>query len=89
MTKNDGGPAFPQNDAAVNRINNEAGMSHRDYLAAHCPMTIAEFVVVYGFDSIKDLMAGNNARHWSNMLQLFAMYRYEYADAMIQEKMEK
>jgi len=29
-----GGHAFPQNDAAVNRINNEAGMSLRDYFAA-------------------------------------------------------
>lgn len=29
----DGGPAFPQNDAHVNRINNLDGMSLRDYFA--------------------------------------------------------
>jgi len=34
MRNPDGGPAFPQNDAAVNRINNEAGMTLRDYFAA-------------------------------------------------------
>lgn len=33
-TTNDGGPAFPQNDATVNRINNLDGMSLRDYFAA-------------------------------------------------------
>lgn len=32
--ENDGGPAFPQNDAVVNRINNLDGMSLRDYFAA-------------------------------------------------------
>lgn len=38
-----GGHAFPQNDAAVNRINNEAGMSLRDYFAAHVlPVAYAE-----------------------------------------------
>lgn len=37
MDKPRGGWAFPQNDAAVNRINNEAGMSLRDYFAAHAP----------------------------------------------------
>lgn len=30
----DGGPAFPQNDATVNRVNNHDGMSLRDYFAA-------------------------------------------------------
>jgi hypothetical protein len=29
----DGGPAFPQNDAGVNRINNQDGMSLRDWFA--------------------------------------------------------
>ena len=33
MATNDGGPAFPQNDATVNRINNHDGMSLRDYFA--------------------------------------------------------
>ena len=31
--KENGGPAFPQNDATVNRINNLDGMSLRDYFA--------------------------------------------------------
>lgn len=34
----DGGPAFPQNDATVNRINNEAGMSLRDWFAGQVLM---------------------------------------------------
>ena len=34
MSTNDGGPAFPQNDATVNRINNHDGMTLRDYLEA-------------------------------------------------------
>ncbi len=33
--KGDGGPAFPQNDARINCINNLGGMSLRDYFAAH------------------------------------------------------
>ena len=31
--KENGGPAFPQNDATVNRINNLDGMTLRDYFA--------------------------------------------------------
>ena len=31
--RTDGGPAFPQNDATVNRINNLDGMSLRDWFA--------------------------------------------------------
>jgi len=38
-----GGPAFPQNDAAVNRINNEAGMTLRDWFATHAPAQIPEW----------------------------------------------
>lgn len=30
---NDGGPAFPQNDAVINRINNHSGMTLRDWFA--------------------------------------------------------
>lgn len=39
MSTNHGGPAFPQNDATVNRINNHDGMTLRDYLAAHAMQT--------------------------------------------------
>lgn len=34
-------PAFPQNDAVVNRINNEAGMTLRDYFAGQALAEIA------------------------------------------------
>lgn len=44
----DGGPAFPQNDAVVNRINNEAGMSLRDYFAAKA---LPQVLATYGFDT--------------------------------------
>ena len=40
MMSNDGGPAFPQNDATVNRINNLDGMSLRDYFAGQAMIGI-------------------------------------------------
>lgn len=73
MTKiDDGGPAFPQNDAAVNRINNEAGMSLRDYFAAkalpHC------------------IRASEHDGHYDEVSA--AVAAYIYADTMLAERVK-
>jgi hypothetical protein len=80
----DGGQAFPSGNPTHG---GETGMSLRDYLAAHCPMTMAEYVVVYGFPTLKDLFYSDNAaKQLKKFFWLFAEYRYEYADAMIEER---
>jgi len=40
--KENGGPAFPQNDASVNRINNLDGMTLRDYFAGQALITLID-----------------------------------------------
>ena len=40
MKNDSGGPAFPQNDAMVNRINNEGGISLRDHFAAQALLAL-------------------------------------------------
>jgi hypothetical protein len=59
---NDGGPAFPQNDATVNRLNNIDGMSLRDYFAGQalmgslaCPNSVVN--TVNGFASVSYMLA--------------------------------
>lgn len=48
MKNDDGGPAFPQNDAAVNRINNHDGMSLRDWFAGMVLQGLAERLSLTG-----------------------------------------
>ena len=81
---NDGGQAFPSGNPTHG---GETGMSLRDYLAAHCPVTMAEYVVEFGFQTIKDLHTADNASiYWNSFLMMFTRMRYEYADAMIEER---
>lgn len=42
MKEKGGGPAFPQNDASVNRINNHDGMTLRDYFASQALIALIE-----------------------------------------------
>jgi hypothetical protein len=85
---NDGGQAFPvaESDPVLgSRVT--PGMSLRDYLAAHCPVTMAEYVVEFGFQTIKDLHTADNASiYWNSFLMMFTRMRYEYADALIEER---
>jgi hypothetical protein len=81
-----GGPAFPQppclNDAneIVSPMDyNEAGMTLRDYFAAHAPPPPAWWLNRYDqcFSSAPDL--GTAAQH-------LAQWRFAYADAMLAER---
>ena len=95
MSVKDGGSAFPfvvRNDEDAS----EAGMSMRDYFAAHADrietsMGVAEFLVgrerpqwkVSMQDNAKETLA-----HWLDVLQweieLSAKLRFMYADAMLE-----
>lgn len=66
-TINDGGPAFPQNDAHVNRINNLDGMSLRDWFAGQ---------------ALTGLLAFPNS-HLDTTIPTFCDNAYAYADAML------
>ncbi len=70
--KNDGGPAFPQNDATVNRINNHDGMSLRDYFAAK---------------AMQAMMSNSNTNTGEVTIEgaakLIAGFSYVCADAML------
>ncbi len=71
--KNDGGPAFPQNDATVNRINNHDGMSLRDYFAAKA--MAATLVECLGTPEAK------NTPH--DAIKWVSVAAYKIADAML------
>ena len=78
----DGGSAFP-----VASPSRGTGMSLRDALAINCPMTMEEFLKVYGRSEMQDLFGGGLYDHERReFLKMFAQFRYEYADAMIAEK---
>jgi hypothetical protein len=48
---------------------------------------MAEYVVEFGFQTIKDLHTADNASiYWNSFLMMFTRMRYEYADAMIEER---
>jgi hypothetical protein len=81
----DGGCAFPvPNDA---NVNGQQGMSLRDAMAKDCPMTMEEFLKVYGRSEMQDLFGGGLYDiDRGEFLKMFAQFRYEYADAMIAEK---
>ena len=87
----DGGQAFPVSETSPllgSRV--IPGMSLRDYLAAHCPMTMAECVIEFGFQTLKELHTADNASiMWNSFLSMFTRMRYEYADAMIEERNQK
>lgn len=75
MTKDNGGPAFPQNDAGVNRINNHDGMTLRDYFAAA---------------ALQGILA-NNASDVANPCMSpddYAREAFLYADAMLKARGE-
>ena len=74
--KDDGGPAFPQNDASVNRINNLDGMSLRDWFAGMAMQSLAmEYFKFQGACFDKDHLYANVSAH-----------AYRMADAMLQQR---
>ena len=74
-TNNDGGPAFPQNDASVNRINNHDGMSLRDWFAGNVAQGIVAGFVSRSKGEISELAVALDA--------------YAIADAMLAERAKK
>jgi hypothetical protein len=83
----DGGYAFPfpgPTEGEYTRDRNE-GMTLRDYFAASCPMTLAEYTKAYGIDTLTAMMR-EPEEQWKTMLILFAQYRYDYADAMLEAR---
>jgi hypothetical protein len=74
----DGGPAFPNNEQRDANgscvVEPSGGMSLQDYFAAHCPITLTEFLI--GWTKTKESTG-------SEAMSRFAELRIEYADAMI------
>lgn len=60
------------------------GMTLRDYLAAHAPITISDAKEVFGDPDAKMVEEAVCA----GVLMIYAMLRYQYADAMIKERKE-
>lgn len=81
MDKNDGGPAFPRAgfEADIDRASErdtypQEGMSLRDYFAAHCPLTLTEWVQGKNPDYIQQ----------DTFMLEYAEFRVKYADAMLE-----
>lgn len=72
--RENGGPAFPQNDASVNRINNLVGMTLRDYFAGQA--LAGSMSCQMGFD-------GNND---TKSCAMTAKMCYEFADEMLKQR---
>jgi hypothetical protein len=68
--KKNGGPAFPQNDASVNRINNLDGMTLRDYFAGQ---------------ALVGIMA-NSRIDTEKENRFYAVLAFDYADEMIKAR---
>ncbi len=92
MSTNDGGPAFPQNDAAVNRINNHDGMSLRDYFAAKAmPELTADAIVRMRSEATEqphrtgmdDFEWADGSTTWAEGI---AVEAYQIADAMLRAR---
>ena len=81
---NDGGPAFPQNDAAVNRANNEAGMSLRDWFAGRAPAPSESWLSLqHSIDRQRNPHNDDYKPPLRSDLELDAEWRYRWADAML------
>ncbi|WP_404291476.1 hypothetical protein ACD578_05215 [Microvirga sp. RSM25] len=89
----DGGPAFPQLDVESGQrdghgdliepfTTSAGGMTLRDYLAAHAPISFEMAAQVFG-----DVPPFNDANR-AAFLAVWALVRYEYADQMLRERAE-
>lgn len=82
----DGGPAFPQNDAHVNRINNLDGMSLRDYFAGQVLPVVARLPLD---PQTADCITAEAKSHGVTLEILVANLAYDYADAMLAARERK
>lgn len=86
------GPAFPQNceqRCSQHYHYSDAGMTMRDYFAAHCPSDLAKV----NCSKDAELLAGPKPLKTAPFLEIFAWnnkveaaIRYAYADAMLSER---
>lgn len=94
---NDGGPAFPGgvNEIYTNLDPGEPtnpGMTLRDYLVAHAPVTIADAISACGLEASApsvDVAVCRVMAYPSKRAAAFAMLaqlRHEYADAMLKAR---
>lgn len=75
MSKNTGGPAFPEQqgtDAHGEKYSIGEGMTLLDYFAAHCPIT---------WDQAQDYNMSDE-----DALAFFCKVRFEYAEKMLAER---
>lgn len=85
MPKDDGGAAFPISREQEGWY--REGMTLRDYLAAHAPVGATMALAVWGKDSqLAGPPADDKAR--AAFMAVWALLRYEYADAMLAERKE-
>lgn len=71
--------AFPRIPTTEPLTNGQKGMTLRDYFAAHCPMTLTEYITALPDDAKRDFTT-------ERLFSGFAQKRMEYADAMIKER---
>jgi hypothetical protein len=64
-----------------NPFGNYHGMTLRDYLAAHAPITLADVYHTF-FDNKPDIGEPNTEL----LMKAFAKVRYQYADAMLEAR---
>lgn len=95
MSANGGGPAFPSGEkyhttdlAGRTRDHAKApfyaGLSLRDYFAAHAPITLADAVEQCGWSCIEKRYFSDAER--DTLFRIMALMRAEYADAMLAER---
>ena len=92
MSKNDGGPAFPvtfQHDFGADGQKSQewAGMSLRDYLAAHAPTEEVQDLFPASGEAIRSFL--NLADAYQSKIHyhlLLAKARYIWADAILAER---
>ena len=93
MSKSTGGPAFPGEFVKhpIGEVGNKveikeigAGMTLRDYLVAHAPITVEDAMLAAGYSATSIGMLNVGERE--NVLRFLALLRNEYADAMLEAR---
>lgn len=76
---NDGGPAFPSTRKVGSVELADGGMTLRDYFAAKAPVDFGMVAALWGDDQI----SLHDDRTRAAFIAVWAMLRYEWADAML------
>lgn len=65
------------------------GLSVRDYLIAHAPITLQDAVIASGYSFSDYRSALSNDEHRRTIMAILALLRREYADAVMADMAEK